>query len=485
MSIRMRPAPTAGVNGRNADGGTVAGDGEPGGPGASRESRMQQYMRRVLEAGQRNARAEQAPSQPPSAPARAPSPKPSAKRNASAKDDGATPDDANGAAGAKAPRTQPQPQPQSQSQSQPQSIASVVDAFAAATVTGGTLMVHEWTYAASGARAGQKRVGIYSGQQRFGTAHENAQFLMKLALQDALGAQLNIPDSESNWTLVTGALHEWQSSVGVGTNAAPFGDLDTSSGRNWEKLEDLIHALCVLMKTSVVVADHLAGNGESTATATSFAPAPDAMGLFVATDAWRGARDGYDALNPAPPNVPAFEPGSRLDAYKKLKDMEMKSALTMEHEPYVWLGLFLQYRITAPGAERGFSKEVSTLLASIGKHFLTSYASAEYALDYELSPEKGFTYDSSVTDKFQRMPKVAHGFQWPVYDQVAWDFSMAQDSQTTWDAMHDDLALERSFLDSYNHADANVFDPADCLTIVYEVSAEDGNESGDEGMESD
>ena len=89
MSIRMRPAPTAGVNGRNAGGGgPLAGDGELGGPGASRESRMQQYMRRVLEAGQRNARAEQAPSQPPSDTAPAPAPKPSAKRNASAKDDG-------------------------------------------------------------------------------------------------------------------------------------------------------------------------------------------------------------------------------------------------------------------------------------------------------------------------------------------------------------------------------------------------------------
>lgn len=110
MSIRMRPAPTAGVNGRNAGGGgPLAGDGESGGPGASRESRMQQYMRRVLEAGQRNARAEQAPSQPPSTPPPAASvaPKPSAKRNASAKNDGAAPDDADGNGGAKAPRTQP------------------------------------------------------------------------------------------------------------------------------------------------------------------------------------------------------------------------------------------------------------------------------------------------------------------------------------------------------------------------------------------
>jgi len=461
MSIRMRPAPTAGVNGRNGGGGGPGVGGGRDGSGTPGESRMQQYMRRVLEAGQRGDRLETSPPAPSDPP---PAPNPSVKRKAPAQDDGADEDDDRGSVDE---RTEP-------------SIASVVDAFAATVMTGGTLMVHEWEHAASGARAGQKRVGIYSGLNEFATPHQNAQFLMKLALQAALGAQLDDPDTRSAWTLVADALQQWQKRVGVGMNTAPFQDLDTDSGRSWEKLEHLIHALCVLMQTSVVVADHLAGNGE--ATVANFAPAPNATRLFVATDAWRGGRDGYDTLEPAPPDVWAFQPGSRLDAYNKLKGMNMQYELTRDHTPYVWLGLFLQYRITAPGAERGFSPEVCTLLTSIGKHFLTSYASAEFAPNYELPPERGFTYHSSVTDKFDRMPTVEHGFQWPVYDQNAWDFALAQSSQTTSDDMHEDLVLTQSIADSYNHTDANVFDPVNHVTIVYEVSAEDGTESGDDEM---
>ena len=428
---------------------------------------MQQYMRRVLEAGQRNARAEQAPSQPPSTPTPAAgvAAKPSA-RNASAKDDGAAPDDADENGGAKAPRTQPQPQPQPEPV---QSIAAVVDAFAAATVTGGTLMVHEWSQATSGARPGQKRVGIYSGENQFETAHENAQFLMKLALQAALGAPI-----EGNWTLVSDELTEWRDTAGVATSA--FKSLDTDNGHNWNALDNLIHALCVLMQTSVVVADGLVNERDAPAS------------RFVATDAWRGARDGYGLLQSAPSapsEVPAFEPGSRLDAYNELKSMNMQDELTMNHVPYVWLGLFLQYRISVPDVDRGFSENVRKLLASVGEHFLTSYASAEFAPEYELPPERGFTYDSHVTGKFQRMPKVKHGFQWPVYSEAAWNFAFAQSSQTTSDDMHDDLALTQSFIDDYNHKDASVFDPEQHVTIVYEVSAEDGVESGDDDMDSD
>ena len=467
MSIRMRPAPTAGVNGRNAGGGGPVAGGGRDGPGTPGESRMQQYMRRVLEAGQRGDRLETSPPAP-SDPS--PAPNPAVKRKASVRDDGTDDDDDRGSVDE---RTEP-------------SIASVVDAFAATVMTGGTLIVHEWHRAASSARAGQKRVGIYSGKNQFETPHENVQFLMKLALKDALNTQLYNPNVKSDWTRVADELQQWQQRVGVGTNTSQFQDLDTDNGRNWEKLDHLIHALCVLMQTSVVVADHLAGNGESTETVANAAPTPNATRFFVATDAWRGARDGYDTLEPAPPNVPAFEPGSRLNAYIKLRGMNMQHQLTMDHEPYVWLGLFLRYRITATDVDRGFSPEVCTLLTSIGKHFLTSYASAECAPNYELPPEQGFTYDSSVTGEFEHMPTVEHGFQWPLYDQEAWDRAAAQSNQTEWGGMGEDLALTQSFVDSYNHTDANVFDPVKHLTIVYEVSAEDPNESDNEsGNDSD
>lgn len=491
MSIRMRPAPTAGVNGRNAGGGGPVAGGGRDGPGTPGESRMQQYMRRVLEAGQRGDRLETSPPAP-SDPS--PAPNPAVKRKASVRVDGTDEDDDD--RGSVDERTEP-------------SIASVVDAFAATVMTGGTLMVHEWEYAASGARAGQKRVGIYSGQNQYETPHQNAQFLMKLALRAALGAQMDGND----WSSVTRALVEWREHVmrseckyvatdpsngeteGLlsdflakyhpevlgGLNRA-FQDLDTNNGLDWAKLDRLIDALCVLMQTSVVVADHLVGN--SVPEWKNFELVNGAH-CFEATDAWRGSRDGYGNFAREPPNVRPFESGTRWEEYRKLRDMNMRNELAMDFTPYVWLGLFLQFRISAPDTDRGVLNKVRALLVSIGKHFLKSYASSEYAPGYQMPPENGFTYDSSVTADFRRMPTVKHGFEHPIYDQEAWDRAKAQNSQTEWGEMSDELeayddALSRSLVDDYNHRDANVFDPVEHLTIVYEVSAEDPNESDNE-----
>ena len=475
MSIRMRPAPTAGVNGRNGgDGGlVVANGGERNGRGPAGESRMQQYMRRVLEAGQRRNRSETSP--PP------PAPKPSAKRSAPVQDDGTDDDNA------------------STDGREEASVASVVDAFAATVMTGGTLMVHEWEHDPFNTRVRQKRVGIFSGQNQYNNQHQNAQFLMKHALRTALGGPM-----QGNWPLVTQALVDWKndvlggeckydadppadgaqgllsdflsakhSSVANGLNTA-FQDLDTNSGLDWEKLDNFIHALCVLMQTSVVVADHLAGNSVQGWKDFELTKGAD---RFEATDAWRGSRDAYGAFHPEPPVLP-FVPGSRWNEYYKLQGMNMRDELTRDHTPYVWLGLFLQFRISAPGAKRGFSDDgVMQLLASIGKHFLRSYASSEYAPNYELAPDKGFTYDSSVTDKFKRMEPVAHGFEYPAYDQFEWNRALAHPNSTRMDQMHYEL---EGVVDDYDHVNANVFDPKVHVTIVYEVSAEDANESGSE-----